>query len=152
MTFATVETRNLDPVSGLALVELLLAEGADPNMQVSKPTPVRRWSHDFALMDRWNGATPFWLAAKFLETDMMRVLVAAGARHAAREPRWDDAPDDRRWSWVPPGWWQRLHHGVAATFRRTTLWLRQKKVRGFLRLRSVGHERRWRSLSSLAVT
>ena len=80
-------TRNLDPVSGLALVEVLLAQGADPNMQVSKPTPVRRWSHDFALMDRWNGATPYWLAAKFLETDMMRVLVAAGAdtRLASRD-------------------------------------------------------------------
>jgi mono/diheme cytochrome c family protein len=30
-------------------------------------------------MDRWVGATPYWLAAKFLELDMMRVLADAGA-------------------------------------------------------------------------
>jgi ankyrin repeat protein len=30
-------------------------------------------------MDRWVGATPFWLAAKFLELDMMRALAAGGA-------------------------------------------------------------------------
>ena len=79
--------RNRDPLSGLALVELLLARGADPNVQVSKPTPVRRWSHDFALMDRWNGATAYWLAAKFLEIDMMQALADAGAdaRLASRD-------------------------------------------------------------------
>ena len=64
--------RNSDPLSGLALVELLLARGADPNVQVTQPTPVRRWSHDFAFMDRWNGATAYWLASKFLEIEMMR--------------------------------------------------------------------------------
>lgn len=78
---------NDDPIAGLALVELLLARGADPDIQVTQPTPVRRWSHDFALMDRWSGATAFWLAAKFLETDMMRALAAAGAdtRLASRD-------------------------------------------------------------------
>lgn len=79
--------RTRDPLSGVALVELLLARGADPNIPVSQPTPVRRWSHDFALMDRWGGATAYWLAAKFLETDMMRVLAQAGAdtRLASRD-------------------------------------------------------------------
>ena len=79
--------RNTDPGSGLALVQTLLAHGAKPNAQVTRPTPVRRWSHDFALMDRWNGATPFWLAAKFLELDMMTVLADAGAdtRMASRD-------------------------------------------------------------------
>ena len=71
--------RNPDPGAGLALVEALLAHGADPNARLTQPTPVRRWSHDFALMNRWLGATPYWLAAKFLETDMMRLLAAAGA-------------------------------------------------------------------------
>ena len=71
--------RNPDPGAGLALVEALLAHGAAPNARLTQPTPVRRWSHDFALMNRWLGATPYWLAAKFLETDMMRALAAAGA-------------------------------------------------------------------------
>ena len=71
--------RNSDPAAGLPLVETLLAHGADPNARLTQPTPVRRWSHDFALMNRWLGATPYWLAAKFLELDMMRALAAAGA-------------------------------------------------------------------------
>ena len=68
-----------DPGAGVPLVQALLTHGADPNARLAKGTPVRRWSHDFALMERWVGATPFWLAAKFLETDMMRVLATAGA-------------------------------------------------------------------------
>ena len=71
--------RNTDPAAGLPLVETLLAHGADPNARLTQPTPVRRWSHDFAFMNRWLGATPYWLASKFLEIEMMRVLAAAGA-------------------------------------------------------------------------
>ena len=70
---------NDDPGAGLPLARALLAHGADPNVRLTKGTPVRRWSHDFAFMDRWVGATPFWLAARFLEVEMMRVLAAAGA-------------------------------------------------------------------------
>ena len=70
---------NDDPGAGLPLVRALLEHGADPNARLVKGTPVRRWSHDFAFMDRWVGATPFWLAARFLEVEMMRVLAAAGA-------------------------------------------------------------------------
>ena len=70
---------NDDPAAGVPLVRALLEHGADPNARVLKGTPVRRWSHDFAFMDRWVGATPFWLAARFLEIDMMRVLAAGGA-------------------------------------------------------------------------
>ncbi len=70
---------NDDPGVGLPLVRALLAHGADPNGRLRRGTPVRRWSHDFAFMDRWVGATPFWLAARFLEVEMMRVLAAAGA-------------------------------------------------------------------------
>jgi len=68
-----------DPEAGVPLVRALLAHGADPNARLEKGTPVRRWSHDFALMARWVDATPYWLAAKFLETEMMRVLAEAGA-------------------------------------------------------------------------
>ena len=71
--------RNDDPGAGLPLVRALLAHGADPNARLLRGTPVRRWSHDFAFMDRWVGATPFWLAAHFLEVEMMHVLAAAGA-------------------------------------------------------------------------
>lgn len=78
----TLRDRNVtsvDPRTGIPLVEALLANGANPNARLASGTPVRRWSHDFALMERWVGATPFWLAAKFLEIEMMRVLVTAGA-------------------------------------------------------------------------
>jgi ankyrin len=70
---------NRDPGAGVHLVRALLAHGADPNARLIKGTPVRRWSHDFAFMARWVGATPFWLASKFLEVDVMRVLADAGA-------------------------------------------------------------------------
>ena len=70
---------NPDPGAGVSLVRALIAHGADPNTRLIKGTPVRRWSHDFAFMARWVGATPFWLAATFLEVDMMRVLADAGA-------------------------------------------------------------------------
>ena len=71
--------RNEDPRAGLPLARALLAHGADPDARLRRGTPVRRWSHDFAFMDRWVGATPFWLAAHFLEVEMMHVLAEAGA-------------------------------------------------------------------------
>jgi ankyrin repeat protein len=76
-----------DPGAGVPLVRALLEHGANPDALLAKGTPVRRWSHDFALMGRWVGATPYWLAAKFLEVEMMRVLVAGGAdpRRASRD-------------------------------------------------------------------
>ncbi len=70
---------NADRGAGVPLVRALLDHGADPDARLTKGTPVRRWSHDFAFLDRWVGATPFWLAARFLEMEMMRVLAAAGA-------------------------------------------------------------------------
>jgi ankyrin len=78
-TLADRGVKTSDPGAGLNLVKALLAHGANPNVRVTKGTPVRRWSHDFALLERWIGATPFWLAAKFLEVDMLRALSTAGA-------------------------------------------------------------------------
>jgi len=66
-------------MSGLDLVKALLAHHANPNAQLTKGTPVRRNSEDFELPATLIGATPYLLAAKFLEPDAMRALAAAGA-------------------------------------------------------------------------
>ena len=63
----------------LGLVKALLAHGANPSAHVMKGTPVRRFSKDFALNAAWIGATPFWLATRFGEIEIMRALAAAGA-------------------------------------------------------------------------
>jgi ankyrin repeat protein len=60
-------------------VTALLAHQADPNAQMTKGTPMRRNSQDFELPKTLIGATPYLLAAKFLEADIMRALAAAGA-------------------------------------------------------------------------
>ncbi len=65
--------------SDLDLVKALLAHQANPNAQMTKGTPVRRNSQDFELPKTLIGATPYLLAAKFLEADIMRALAAAGA-------------------------------------------------------------------------
>jgi ankyrin repeat protein len=63
----------------LGLVTALLAHGANPNVHLTKGTPVLHQNVDLHLREALLGATPFFLAAKFLEGDMMRALVAAGA-------------------------------------------------------------------------
>ena len=65
--------------SDLELVKSLLAHKANPNTQITKGTPVRRNSQDFELPKTLIGATPYLLAAKFLEADIMRALAAGGA-------------------------------------------------------------------------
>ena len=64
---------------GLDLVKALLAHGADPNLRMTKGTPVRRTSQDFDLPATLIGSTPYFLAAKFLEADIMGALAAGGA-------------------------------------------------------------------------
>jgi ankyrin repeat protein len=63
----------------LALVKKLLAAGANPNARIAKGTPIRRLSQDFELPRTLLRATPYLLAAKYLEVEMMTVLVGAGA-------------------------------------------------------------------------
>jgi ankyrin repeat protein len=65
--------------SDLALVKALLAHGANPNAPITRGTPVLRNSQAFELPKTLIGATPYLLAAKFLEADIMRALAAAGA-------------------------------------------------------------------------
>jgi ankyrin repeat protein len=57
----------------------LLAHGADPNAPLRTWTPTRRSSHDFHFEPALVGATPFWLAARFTQPGVMRLLVKHGA-------------------------------------------------------------------------
>src|SRR5205809_3039543 len=60
-------------------VSALLAHGADPNAPLRTWTPTRRHSDDFHFEPELVGATPFWLAARFSEPGVMRLLVKRGA-------------------------------------------------------------------------
>ncbi len=61
------------------LVKVLLDHGADANLPVRSWTPTRRSSRDFNFPPELIGATPFWLAARFTEPEVMRLLVKHGA-------------------------------------------------------------------------
>lgn len=63
----------------IASVEALLAHGADVNAPLERPTPTRRGSDDFHFHNAFVGATPFWLAARFTQPDVMRLLLEHGA-------------------------------------------------------------------------
>lgn len=65
--------------SDLDLVKALLAHGADPNARIIKGTPLRRDTTDWNLPAPLIGSTPYLLAARFLEAEIMPVLVAGGA-------------------------------------------------------------------------
>jgi ankyrin repeat protein len=60
-------------------VTALLAHGADPNAPLRTWTPTRRESRDFHFNPELVGATPLWLAARFSEPGVMRLLVKHGA-------------------------------------------------------------------------
>jgi ankyrin repeat protein len=60
-------------------VKALLAHKADPNIRITKGTPVRRNTTDWNLLATLIGSTPYLLAARFLEPDIMRTLAAGGA-------------------------------------------------------------------------
>jgi hypothetical protein len=57
----------------------LLEHGADPNAQVTNWTALRRASNDWHFHPALVGATPFWLAARFIQPAIMRLLVKHGA-------------------------------------------------------------------------
>ena len=61
------------------LVRMLLARGADPDARLARGTPVPRWTYEFVFTLKEKGATPFLLAAKYLEPELARMLAAAGA-------------------------------------------------------------------------
>ncbi len=57
----------------------LLALGADPNARLANWTPSRRASADWSIHPALVGATPFWLAARFSQPGVMRLLIEHGA-------------------------------------------------------------------------
>ena len=57
----------------------LLAHGASPHLPLKDWTPTRRQSSDFHFEPELVGATPFWLAARFTQPAVMRLLVERGA-------------------------------------------------------------------------
>jgi ankyrin repeat protein len=62
-----------------ATVTTLLAKGADPNVRLTRGSPVRRFGSQWALPNNLNGATPLFVATIYLEIDLMRMLLTAGA-------------------------------------------------------------------------
>ena len=63
----------------IGMLEALLAADARPDAQVTEATRVTRNGQVLMIGEHLLGATPFALAAKFAEADMMRMLLAAGA-------------------------------------------------------------------------
>jgi ankyrin len=57
------------------MVAALLAHGADANAPLKTWTPTRRSSDDWNFAPELVGATPFWLAARFAEPGVMRLLL-----------------------------------------------------------------------------
>src|SRR4029079_8945969 len=64
--------------SDLTLIKALLARHADPNLRTTKGTPMRRDTTDWNLPATLIGSTPYLLAARFLETEIMAVLAGGG--------------------------------------------------------------------------
>jgi len=57
----------------------LLAHGADANAPLKTWTPMRRSADDYNFAPELVGATPFWLAARFIQPGVMRLLAKRGA-------------------------------------------------------------------------
>jgi uncharacterized protein len=60
-------------------VSALLGHGAEASAPLRVWTPTRRSSDDFHFHPAWVGATPLWLAARFAEAGLMRLLAKHGA-------------------------------------------------------------------------
>ncbi len=61
------------------MVTALLAHGANANAALRTWTPTRRSSHDYNFEPELIGATPFWLAARYTEPNILRLLLKHGA-------------------------------------------------------------------------
>ena len=65
------------------LLKKLLEKGADPNAQLTEGLPFRRG--DYVGRGEYDGATPFWLASRLGNVEMMRELLSAGADPELRQ-------------------------------------------------------------------
>ena len=65
--------------SEVALTEALLDHGADVNAVVEKGTPGRRFSADYSIRHQAVGGNAFWLAARYGELWIARLLAERGA-------------------------------------------------------------------------
>ena len=65
--------------SQVDLVKALLEHGADPNVVLEHGTPGRRFSADYSLRHQFLGVNAFWLAAKYGELEILRILSEFGA-------------------------------------------------------------------------
>jgi len=70
------------------IVAALLDHGADANAPLKTWTPTRRASQDYNFEPVLVGATPYWLAARFVQPNVMRMLVQHGA-----DPKFVHRPD-----------------------------------------------------------
>jgi len=70
----------------LPLVEALLAHGADPRQPLLKGTPARRNATDLMLGGPLIGTQPAYIAARFDEPEIMRLIVRAGGDITAVAP------------------------------------------------------------------
>lgn len=69
-----------------ALAKALLAKGADPNARLTKGTPSRYYSKDYAFNEALIGGSPLYLAARYGDPAMVRLLGGAGADPHALVP------------------------------------------------------------------
>ena len=65
------------------LLKKLLEKGADPNAQLTEGLPFRRG--DYVGRGEYDGASPFWLASRLGNVEMMRELLSAGADPELRQ-------------------------------------------------------------------
>ncbi|HVZ19736.1 MAG TPA: ankyrin repeat domain-containing protein [Vicinamibacterales bacterium] len=68
------------------LVNALVAHHADLEIPVTKATPARRNATDYMFGGPLIGTTAYWLAARFNEPDVMRILASAGAKTSVTAP------------------------------------------------------------------
>jgi uncharacterized protein len=61
------------------MAAMLLDHGADANAPLRTWTPTRRTSKDYNYDPELVGASPFWLAARFTEPNVLRLLLKHGA-------------------------------------------------------------------------